>query len=29
VLAKYAEFRRVAGTLPNVRKIWLQVDFAY
>jgi hypothetical protein len=29
-LVKYAEFRRdAAATLPNVRKVWLQVEFVY
>jgi hypothetical protein len=27
--AKYADFRRAASTLPNVRKLWLQVDFGF
>ncbi len=27
--AKYADFRRDSLTLPNVRKIWLQAEFAY
>ncbi len=27
--AKYADFRRDSLAFPNVRKIWLQIDFAY
>ena len=29
VNAKYAEFRRDALAFPNVRKVWLQVDFVF
>ncbi|MEN9663562.1 MAG: hypothetical protein RL324_2511 [Verrucomicrobiota bacterium] len=28
-VAKYADFRRDAPAFPNVRKLWLQVDFAF
>jgi len=28
-LAKYADFNRSSPTLPDVRKFWLQVEFAY
>lgn len=28
-VAKYADFRRDALAFPNVRKLWLQVDFAF
>lgn len=28
-LVKYADFNRSSQTLPNVRKFWLQVEFAY
>ena len=27
--AKYADYRRDALTFPNVRKLWLQVDFVF
>ena len=29
VTAKYADFRRDSLTFPNVRKVWLQVEFVY
>ncbi|MCF7687505.1 MAG: hypothetical protein K9M98_04890 [Cephaloticoccus sp.] len=28
-LIKYADFRRDSSTLPNVRKLWAQVEFTY
>lgn len=28
-LCKYADFRRASPTLPDVKKIWVQVEFAY